>query len=140
MTDIPLRARAESQGMTARRAWLMRVPGLAAIVAIAALSLVPVELRPHVGPKLLEHFGAYLGSGLLLALAYPQLCAVIAPGLAFYSAALEIAQTWVPGRTASLADFASSSLGACVGVVLVWAAHRVLFRPATSAGSRSGRG
>jgi hypothetical protein len=126
--------------MNARRAWLTRVPGLAAIVAIAVLSLVPVELRPHVGPKLLEHFGAYLGTGLLLALAYPQLCAIIAPGLAVYSAALEIAQTWIPGRTASIADFAVSSLGACVGVVLVWAAHRVLFRPAAGASSGSERG
>ena len=113
-----------------------RAVGLIAVIVIAALSLVPVELRPHVGPKLLEHFGAYLATGLLVALALRRTSATIVVGLSLYSAALEIAQMWIPGRTAGFADFASSSLGACLGVVLVWAARRLLFRPVT--GPRSG--
>lgn len=118
----------------------MRVLGLAAVIVIAVLSLVPNELRPHVGPKLLEHFSAYFGAAALLALAWPQRSAVIVLALPAYSAALEIAQLWVPGRTTSFADFAASSLGACLGVVLVWAARRTFFRSRLSPAAPPGSG
>jgi VanZ family protein len=128
------------QRMNARTTTILRVIGLICVGVIAVLSLVPVELRPHIGPKLLEHFGAYFATGLLLALAYPQLRWIIVAVLSVYAAALEIAQMWVPGRTAGIADFVSSSLGVCLGVVLVLVAHRLFSRPNIAARSRSGRG
>ena len=117
---------------------LMRPLGLAAIVAIAMLSLVPNELRPHVGPKLLEHFTAYLGTGVLLALAWPQRGLFFIVALPVYSAALEIAQMWVPGRTTNLADFVASASGALVGVLAIWVAQRNLPRARLRPVSRSG--
>jgi VanZ family protein len=119
---------------------LMRPLGVAAVVAIAMLSLVPNELRPHVGPKLLEHFIAYLGTGALLALAWPQRSLLFVMALPAYSAALEVAQIWIPGRTTSLADFTSSALGACLGVIVIWIVQRNSLLSRLKPVSRSARG
>jgi VanZ family protein len=124
--------------MSAAIAKLLRIAGLLAVIVIAILSLVPMDLRPQVAPKLLEHFAAYAATGMLLALAFPQ-WGIIVLGLSCYSAALELAQMWIPGRTASIADFASSSLGVCLGVLLVWVTQWVFLRPAVAPSSRRHR-
>ena len=118
---------------------LVRTLGTCAVVVIAVLSLVPNELRPHVGPKLLEHFAAYFATSALLALAWPQRSAVFVFALPAYSAALELAQMWVPGRTTSFADFAASALGAFVGVLAIWVVQRNLPRARLRPVSRSGQ-
>jgi hypothetical protein len=50
---------------------LFRYLGLGALIAIAVLSEVPGELRPHIlAVGQLEHFLAYFGAALLLALGF----------------------------------------------------------------------
>jgi VanZ family protein len=117
---------------------LVRALGTCAVIVIAVLSLVPNELRPHVGPKLLEHFAAYLATGALLALAWPQRSLLLIVALPAYSAALELAQMWVPGRTTSFSDFAASALGAFVGVLAIWVVQRNLSPARLRPVSRSG--
>ena len=99
-----------------------RVAGWAALAVIAVLSVVPGHLRPHVlGSNKLEHFCAYLLATLLLLVGHSGRRALlyIAMSLPIYAGALEIAQLWIPGRGARLADFASSSFGAWVAIAAV---------------------
>jgi VanZ family protein len=100
-----------------------RLIGSLAIVAIAVLSLVPGNMRPHTSaPPRLEHIAAYLLTAGLLSYGYGnhRNPAIIALCLSFYSAALEIAQIYVPGRHADLMDVAAGSTGAFIGSALAW--------------------
>jgi VanZ family protein len=105
--------------------------GWLGVIAIAVLSLVPGTARPHVlAVSQLEHLAAYAATAAALALGHPgrRNLIVIALLLAVYAAALEVAQLWVPGRSARLIDAAAGALGAWIGVSLV-----VLLRRARSA-------
>jgi VanZ family protein len=100
----------------------IRLAGWFVVLAIVVISVVPGRLRPDLlGEKHVEHLAAYLGAAMLLAAGYPRRSQLLLIGvlLSACSAALEIAQLWIPGRTASTADFAASSLGAWVGVAMV---------------------
>jgi VanZ family protein len=95
--------------------------------AVIVLSLVPIELRPHVlESKQHEHFGAYFATGAVFAMAYTKEWARVAAAifLSGLAGALEIAQQWVPGRDSSVLDWAASSIGACAGIgcmlVILW--------------------
>jgi VanZ family protein len=93
----------------------------ACVVAIAVLSLVPGDNRPHTGlPGWGEHFIAYAGTGFLFALGYrglhQRILALI--GLAIASGAFEILQSFVPGRSASALDALASTCGAAFGLLL----------------------
>jgi len=101
---------------------VFRVCGWAAIAAIAILSLVPGDLRPHVLPvSQLEHFAAYLVAASALILGYPGVrrAVTIASALPVYAAVLEILQSWVPDRSARLIDVVAGALGAWGGIALI---------------------
>jgi VanZ family protein len=111
------------------RAWKWRTPlkivkiasGLA-VIALAVLSLVPRELRPHTGfAGPLEHVVAYAITGALLTFGHVKRSQpfIIVMSLTLYAAILEIAQIWVPGRNPTVIDFAASSAGALIGSALV---------------------
>jgi VanZ family protein len=91
-------------------------------LAIAVLSSVPGAHRPHVPgfSDKLEHVAAFLVLGSLTILAVPRTTSrwVVCVGLMSYAAVLELAQILVPGRVASFADLAASSLGAFLGLSL----------------------
>ena len=108
------------------------------VAAIAPLSLTPAEavVRTGLGGHV-EHAVAYAGTTFLVAAAYGGRARIIA-GMLAYAAALEFLQHFSPGRTPSLADFASSAIGIMAGVgarllldKLVPNAHK-LFRGPTS--------
>ncbi len=119
-------AKDSRQGRRASRARrIARVLAFACIAAIAVLSLLPGAERPHTGaPGRAEHFIAYGGTGLLLALGYlggrQRLVAWI--GLAAASGLFEILQNFIPGRSPSLFDALAGAggltLGMAVGVIL----------------------
>ena len=89
-------------------------------VAIAVLSSVP-GVRPHV-PGLsdkLEHVFAFFVLGTVTVLAargfsWRQFVAIFV----VYAAVLEVAQMFIPGREASLLDWAASLAGALLGVTI----------------------
>jgi VanZ family protein len=102
---------------------IARLVGLLAVLAIAILSLVPGDMRPQTGmPKQLEHIVAYLLTAAVLAFGYGKrrYPIFIILSLAIYSAALEVAQTQIPGRTGSFGDFVVSFSGALIGGTLAW--------------------
>ncbi len=93
----------------------------ACVVAIAVLSLVPGDTRPHTGlPGRAEHFIAYAGTAFFFALGYrglhQRILALI--GLAIASGAFEVLQSFVPGRSASSLDALASTSGAAFGLLL----------------------
>jgi VanZ family protein len=112
------------------RTWRWRTPlktvkiaGGLAVIALAVLSLVPRELRPHTGaPGPLEHVVAYGIVSGLLTFGYVKRYqpSIIVLSLCLYAAILEIAQIWVSGRNPTIIDFAASSAGAFIGSALAW--------------------
>lgn len=100
-----------------------------ALLTIAVLSLVPGQSRPHTDfPGPAEHFAAYAGAGLLLALGYvstrQRLVGLL--GLATASGVFELLQHFSPGRNPSAFDALASSCGAAFGVAVGAALFAVL--------------
>jgi VanZ family protein len=101
---------------------IFRILGWCAVALIAVLSLVPGQARPHlfaIGQY--EHFTAYMVASMMFVLGYRRAGKAILVGLLLsgFSGILEILQLWIPGRHAQLIDFEVSSLGACLGVLLI---------------------
>jgi VanZ family protein len=112
---------------------VLRLSAWAAISLIALLSLVPGQDRPHVlASGQFEHFTAYFLASTVLTLAYKERIGAvrIALFLSGYSGVLEIFQLWIPGRVAQISDFAISSLGSCLGVLLASIVLTIYLPPA----------
>jgi VanZ family protein len=95
------------------------------LLAIAILSLVPPWYRPETNiPHALEHFAIFFATGLAFGLGYstPYLYRLIP--LISFTAAVEIAQLWVPGRHARFSDFLINALGVGIGLGLGLAQDR----------------
>ena len=95
-----------------------------AVLTIIVLSVVPGRMRPHVlGNDYYEHFAAYFTAGSLLAIGYlrPMQSGVL---LAICAGSLEFVQLWIPGRTASAGDFATSTIGAWIGLLVIVVVRR----------------
>jgi VanZ family protein len=102
--------------MLARKAaWL-------AVLTIIVLSVVPGKMRPHVlGNDVAEHFLAYFTTASLFAIGYQGSSHLLSSGILLAASAglLELAQLWIPGRTADIGEFAASMLAAWLGLVVV---------------------
>lgn len=106
---------------------LARVGAGLVALSIVILSLVPGSMRPHIlRNDHLEHFVAYLAVASLWAVGNRRSGRLLASGLLLAACAglLEVAQLWIPGRTASIVDFASSAIGGSVGLLLAIGARR----------------
>lgn len=127
-----MRADAQSSS-TQALALLVHALAWTSVGALIIVSVIPGEMRPHVmADKHYEHFAAYLLCAGWFGLRYRSFHQVVATGLmlATLSGFLEVIQAWVPGRTASLADWASSTSGAWCGLALA-AIVRYLLAAAT---------
>jgi VanZ family protein len=105
------------------------VIGWLGVVAIAAASLAPGHLRPHIGlPGQMEHALAYGLTGALLSVGYvrPYDRLGLWFGLAACSALFEILQHFVPGRSPNFLDSLASIAGLTAGL-LAGAALQMLF-------------
>ncbi len=94
-----------------------------AVLAIMVLSMVPGDLRPHVmGNSYYEHFTAYFITASLLTVGYPRPMQLLANWALLTACAgmLEVIQFSIPGRTASVSDFAMGTIGAWIGVVFTF--------------------
>lgn len=112
---------------------LARVAAWLAVLTIIVVSVVPGDMRPHaLANAYAEHFAAYFIAGSLFAIGYQRPMQVLSSGvlLAICAGSLELAQLWIPRRTASASDFEVSTIGAWIGllaVVVVRRAHEHLF-------------
>ena len=115
---------AASQGSKTARiaAWTLTA-------TITILSLVPPSLRPETGtPHILEHFIIYAATGFTFGLGYKRRHDLLAIFLILFSASIEIAQLFVPGRHARLSDFIIDAVAAYIGLVM---ASLLSLRPAS---------
>jgi VanZ family protein len=97
------------------------------ILALAALLPADMVIRSEL-PGKLEHFVAYLGTAVMCGFAFST-----PPGstgryllLVLCAGGLEAAQTFSPGRHASVSDFAVSTLGIICGAAAWWLAKRAV--------------
>lgn len=101
--------------------WLAIVAGIA-LAGLAAASLLPAEQAPPrtTLPGPVEHFLAYLAVSALAALTFQRHIRFwrLAGLIIGYAALLELAQTWSPGRSPGLIDFAAGSAGAIAAISL----------------------
>lgn len=110
----------------------IRVAGWFAVLVVIALSVTPGQLRPDVlGEKHIEHLTAYMGTAMLLATGYPARSQSITIGilLSLCSGFLEVVQLGISGRSSSVADFVASSLGAWIGVAVIYGLRAAVKRP-----------
>lgn len=100
--------------------WALRPSAILALLIIVVLSVVPGDLRPSTGASgNFEHFIAYAGTAGLLALSRtlgpPWSIGVLMIVLA---GSLEMAQLWIPGRSAGWDNFLASTAGGLAGVIV----------------------
>src|SRR5437899_378830 len=98
----------------------LRIAGWLLLALIAFFSLSPASLRPvtPVGHSL-EHFLVHALVGTSLGIGYSKRPWLLALSLVTFTAAIELAQLFVPGRHARLRDFLIDAGGVCVGLGLV---------------------
>src|SRR6266404_5527866 len=97
------------------------------VLTIIVLSVMPGKMRLHIlGNDYFEHFVAYFVAGSLLAIGYLRPMQLLSSGilLAICAGSLEFVQLWIPGRTASAGDFATSTIGAWVGLLVIVVVRR----------------
>src|SRR5262249_22581856 len=107
---------------------LFRLLTWACVVLLAVLSLTPGDYMLRTGaPGDLEHFAAYLGTGLIASLGYSRSLGYRVPAalLCGYAGLLEIGQNWAPGRHADFIYVASSPAGVTAGMLLAWVWDRI---------------
>jgi VanZ family protein len=97
---------------------VIRIFAWACLVAILALSLVAPSLRPVLMPHNIEHAAIFALAGLAVGLGYPHHAARSMAVLTIFSALVELAQFYAPGRHPRVIDFVVDALFACAGVVL----------------------
>ena len=101
---------------------LLRAAFIACLIVAAILALLPADLmrRTALGGHA-EHVIAYLGTAILMGLAFPRgpQLTVQCVLLTMYASALEVGQLYSPGRHASFQDLAFSAAGIVIGGVLL---------------------
>jgi VanZ family protein len=93
----------------------------AGITALMIIVLSVVPMRPHLlGNDYLEHVIAYFVTGSLFAIGYRRPVQLLSGAVLFAVCAgsLEVAQLWIPGRTASVGGFVTAAIGAWLGIVI----------------------
>jgi VanZ family protein len=96
-------------------------------IIITTLSVVPAWLRPETEvPHHLEHFAAFFIAGIAFGLGYDRRPILISIALLAFTALIEVAQIFVPGRHARLSDFIVDAIAVLSGAILVDIARRAL--------------
>ena len=98
-----------------------RLVGWLLLTAIVFLNLSPPSYRPvtSVGHDL-EHFLIYLVLGVFFGIGYARRWWLLALGLVGFTAAVEFAQLFVPGRHARLKDLVIDAAAVCLGIAIIW--------------------
>ena len=110
----------------AAKPFAVRIALVGCIIALPILSWLPGRYitRTVLGPHA-EHFIAYLGTTIVMGLAFqkrprPDIQCLL---LILYAAVLEAGQIYSPGRHASINDFMFSATGVVIGGLLLWIAR-----------------
>lgn len=112
---------------------LRRVAFLGCITVLAPLAWLPANTmaRTALGGEV-EHLIAYLGTTIVMGIAYPTHPRLAAHSVLLigYAAILEVGQLGASGRHASFDDFAFGAAGVAIGGLCLWIARgRLWGRP-----------
>ncbi len=111
---------------------LRRVAFLGCVTALATLAWLPANTiaRTALGGQV-EHLIAYLGTTIVVGMAYPTHPRLAAHSVLLigYAAILEVGQLGAQGRHASFGDFAFSAAGVAIGGLCLWMARARRARP-----------
>lgn len=99
---------------------LIRVAGWVLLVAVAFVTLAPIDLRPSLLPPNIERFGAFLVVGTLFAAGYRRRLGWVAAVLMGSAALLEVLQMLSPTRHGQVLDAGWKIAGAVCGLALGW--------------------
>ncbi len=125
--ELPGRLPEERKDSVAKLVMLTRMGAGLTVLTIIVLSVIPGKMRPHIlGNDYYEHFVAYFVAGSLLALGYLRPIQLLSSGilLAICAGSLEFVQLWIPGRTSSVGGFASATVGAWIGLLVMVVVRR----------------
>ena len=107
---------------------VFRVAAVCSWATLAVLSLVPGSARPHTGASgNTEHLMAYILAALVTRIAFGHVqTRWQLAGFSAAAAAFEVCQIWIPGRSAGVENWAASTGGALIGLLVARAvAHRL---------------
>jgi hypothetical protein len=108
---------------------LLRVAAWGALLAILAITLGPIGMRPvSGGPVQIERFLAFAVLGGLFGLAYPGRWRTVLALVVGAAIGFEILQAVTPDRHGRFADLAVKAAGGAVGVILAQAIAAVALR------------
>ncbi|MCO6049108.1 VanZ family protein [Mesorhizobium sp. RP14(2022)] len=96
------------------------------LALVAAVTIGPIGLRPHVGPVGIERSLAFLLLGIAFALAYPRRPWLAVLVVAAGAGILEGLQTLVPERHGQWSDLGVKIAGGLVGVMLAQGLIRLI--------------
>jgi VanZ family protein len=115
----------------------LRIAAWLLLSAIAAFSLISPDYRVTTFvPHDIEHFVIFALVGLTFGLAYPSRYIAHTVALLAFTAAIELAQLWAPGRHARFSDFTVNALGLAAGLGLTYLLARRNKTAATPVASR----
>jgi VanZ family protein len=88
------------------------------LFSIAALSVVPADLRPvTILPNDAEHAAIYFLAGCAFGLVYADRFVTTLVSLSAFTLVMEVIQIWIPGRHARVSDFVVDAFAIAVGLV-----------------------
>ena len=88
------------------------------LFSIAALSVVPADLRPvTIFAHDVEHAAIYFLAGCAFGRAYADHFVITLVGLSAFTLVMEVIQIWIPGRHARASDFVVDAFAIAVGLV-----------------------
>ena len=88
------------------------------LFSIAALSIVPADLRPvTIFPHDVEHAAIYFLAGCAFGLAYADHFVTTLVGRSAFTLVMEVMQIWILGRHARVSDFLVDAFAVAVGLV-----------------------
>jgi VanZ family protein len=112
--------------------WLTHVAAWMGVLLLTIASWTPAPLMVRTGLNgQLEHFAAYMLTGLALMGAYRSPL-ILALSLICYGAVLEVGQLFVHGRHAAVLDWVASATGALWALVLFVAFAKMMRQRAPS--------
>ena len=107
---------------------ISRIASAVILIAIAVVTLCPIDFRPQTGHAELERAAAYLLFGMTLGAGFPRRLQYSLAFIIGVAVVLEVLQLVDPGRHARLGDMLVKASAGIIGALLSWFLMKGLHR------------